>query len=334
MLARVLAMADDAEPNVRLQLALSLGQVPGAAADAALASILTRSGDNPLVRDAVISGLRGCELEFLSALLGDPNWLRPEAGKAAALGALARCVFNEKVAARVDRLLRLIASQSAEESWRKDAIVKALAEASAGRHRNNSQDAIVLAGPPQALDALSVSADSRTREQIQQISNDLDWPGKPKLEAPASKVQPLNTAQRALFEKGRGVFDQTCAACHQTTGLGQEGLAPPLVNSPWVLGSEQRLIRIALHGLEGSVSVNEKSYNLDMPPMGSLGDEELAAILTYIRHRWGNSAPPIEPARVTEIRRKTRNRAESWTATECASHSLIRSLPSFSRAST
>ena len=47
---------------------------------------------------------------------------------------------------------------------------------------------------------------------------------------------------------GKRQYDLVCAACHQPTGLGIEGVYPPLVGSDWVTGSPDRVIRILVHG--------------------------------------------------------------------------------------
>ena len=75
-------------------------------------------------------------------------------------------------------------------------------------------------------------------------------------------------------------------------------LATPLRNSKWVLGHEELLTRIVLNGLKG---------DLLMPAMGTLDDQQLAAILTYIRRAWGHEAGPISPETVAQgSRRLTR----------------------------
>ena len=59
-----------------------------------------------------------------------------------------------------------------------------------------------------------------------------------------------------------------------------------------------------------------------MPPWKFLKDEEIAAVLTYIRGAWGNDAPPIEPAFVAEVRAKTQTRQRPWTARELEESTL------------
>jgi mono/diheme cytochrome c family protein len=99
--------------------------------------------------------------------------------------------------------------------------------------------------------------------------------------------------------------------------MGQEGLAPPLVGSEWVAGSDQRLARIVLHGLRGPIKVQQQVYALDMPALAiALDDDQVAAVLTYVRRQWGQSAAPVDPAIVKKIREETTQREDAWTEVE------------------
>lgn len=120
---------------------------------------------------------------------------------------------------------------------------------------------------------------------------------------------------------GRRIFTQYCAVCHQTTGLGVAGQFPPLVDSEWVLSREwhgdNHLVKIVLNGLQGPITVKGNPYNNAMAPWGGvLNDEQVAAVLTYIRNEWGNSAPPITPEFVAEVRGQVEGRNEAWTQKE------------------
>lgn len=102
----------------------------------------------------------------------------------------------------------------------------------------------------------------------------------------------------------------SCATCHQENGMGIPGVFPPLVDSEWVSGSEDRLIRIVLHGLQGNVRVAGKDYGVvPMPAFGEVkgtlfnwNDEKVAAVLSYVRKAWGQGAPPIDAKKVSAIR--------------------------------
>lgn len=123
---------------------------------------------------------------------------------------------------------------------------------------------------------------------------------------------------------GKKQFLQACVTCHQATGLGLPGTYPPLAGSEWVQGSEERLVRIVLFGLSGPVKVAGQTFpgTTAMPSFGKVPgsgynwrDDQIAAVLTYIRQEWGNKAPPISTEKVAEIRSKT-NRTQPWTVQE------------------
>jgi mono/diheme cytochrome c family protein len=102
-----------------------------------------------------------------------------------------------------------------------------------------------------------------------------------------------------------------CVTCHQANGLGAPGAIPPLAKSEWVLGSEERLIRVVLYGVQGPIKVAGSDYNSAMPAFGKVAgsgfnwsDDRVAAVLTYIRQEWGNQAGPVTAQKVTEVRTK------------------------------
>jgi len=122
---------------------------------------------------------------------------------------------------------------------------------------------------------------------------------------------------------GKRQFQSACMACHQANGLGVPGAFPPLADSDWVKGSEERAIRIVLHGLGGEVKVGAAVFNGAMPSFGKVPgsgfnwrDDQIAAVLTYIRQEWGNQAGPVTPEQVTAIRTQEAARAKPWTAAE------------------
>jgi mono/diheme cytochrome c family protein len=121
---------------------------------------------------------------------------------------------------------------------------------------------------------------------------------------------------------GKKQFNSACVTCHQATGLGLPGTYPPLAGSEWVNGSEERLIRIVLHGLGGEVQVQGKTYNGAMPSFGKVPgsgynwrDDQIAAVLSYVRQEWGNKAPAISTEKVAALRAQIQ-RSQPWTAAE------------------
>ncbi len=95
------------------------------------------------------------------------------------------------------------------------------------------------------------------------------------------------------------------------------GDAPPLNGAPWVTGPEIRLALIALHGVSGPMEIHGREFDLEMPGFGEiLNDQDLAALLTYVRRRFGEPSPPIAAGTIAKIREAYRDRTEYWTAVE------------------
>jgi putative heme-binding domain-containing protein len=124
-----------------------------------------------------------------------------------------------------------------------------------------------------------------------------------------------------IMELGQEVYSREshCATCHQPHGQGMPNLYPPLDGSLWATGSEDRLIRIALDGLHGTIEVKGKTYSSPpIPPMTAfrqlLTDEEMAAVLTYVRNSWTNRAKPVTPEKVAAVRAATADNSTFWFA--------------------
>lgn len=123
------------------------------------------------------------------------------------------------------------------------------------------------------------------------------------------------------IERGRMIYKQYCAPCHQENGQGSPAtFIPPLAGSEWVLAKDPgRIIRIVLNGLQGPITVSGKEFGnaVMLPWRDSLtNDEDIAAVLTYIRQDWGNNASEVKAEQVKAIREETKDRTTSWTAQE------------------
>ena len=152
----------------------------------------------------------------------------------------------------------------------------------------------------------------------------------------------LAKADRKAYELGSKVYQREahCGTCHLTHGKGNGLIYPSLVNSPWVGGSEERLIKMALHGMWGPITVHGKTYEpaRGVPPMTAfrnlLNDEELAAVLTFVRNSWGNQASAIVPAMVKQVRAETSGQTTFWKPDDLlAEHPLEPELLAASAAS-
>ncbi len=124
---------------------------------------------------------------------------------------------------------------------------------------------------------------------------------------------------------GKKLFNNAaCNTCHQANGLGVPAVYPPLAGSEWAVGSEERVIRIVLHGLMGKISVKGTEYpgSQAMPAFGKVAgsgynwsDDKIAAVLTYVRSEWGNTAGPVTAAQVAATHAKEGDH-KAWTADE------------------
>jgi len=122
--------------------------------------------------------------------------------------------------------------------------------------------------------------------------------------ASVSKAPAKNAGVESVLPKGPGggaidgqaLFIKNCSACHQATGLGLPGVFPPLAKSPYVTSDKlERMASIMIYGLAGPISVLGTTYTSVMAPLGTLPNEELAAIATYVRSSFGNTSGPVEP---------------------------------------
>ena len=101
---------------------------------------------------------------------------------------------------------------------------------------------------------------------------------------------------------GKLVYTQNCASCHQVDGHGVQNMNPPLIQTSYVLGDKTKLIKIILNGFNEDVEINGNTYSNTMASHDFLKDQEIADVLTYIRHSFGNKASAVSVAMVKSVR--------------------------------
>jgi putative membrane-bound dehydrogenase-like protein len=318
-------MTEDKSAEVRVHLALQLSSQSSAEAQSAVLKLL-KTGGSPLLNDAIASGGRGHELEYLEQLLKEPPGKDDQLAKSGLLKMLAGCVMSERRSARVAELLKLTAAQ-VPDSPRQMALVNGIVGIPSERKSKvQPRKRLYFESQPEALNILQTTArglselhvtvssgDNKTLMEL--IDDAIAWPGKPGV-PPPPVIVPLTADQQKLYDNGKLIYGGLCAACHQPTGTGMEGLAPPLVDSDWVLGPADRPVKIVLHGLGGPVEVGGRTWSLEMPPLPTFTDEQIAGVLTYIRREWEHNGSPVAPADVAKIREANKTRTHSWTAEE------------------
>jgi len=313
MHALVLKKMDDASWAVRRQLAASLGEFPGDARVPAMATMLSKHGADPITVDIAISGLAGYEGAVLDSLLSGG------AQREDAATMLAAAIARSRKEADITKLIGP-ASDSSTPDWQRLAVLRGIdtglaATGGGGGGRPQGQaggrrpaavaTGFTLSAEPKALTAMIGGADEIST-LARQAANRLNWPGKP---APRSTAPPLTAAEEKLVAEGGRVYANYCAGCHRADGVGNQGGTTNLTTSTLVPAFPQAAMRVILHGKDGKIGL--------MPPLGgSLNDEQIAAVISYIRRSWGHAASTVSAADIKETRGINKLRKTPWSDEE------------------
>ena len=121
---------------------------------------------------------------------------------------------------------------------------------------------------------------------------------------------------------GLGLYNTYCSSCHGQDGMGRGNLAPPIMQSEYVNGEVDHLILLLLHGLQGPIKVNGKTYDMNAVMPGikdspQLGDQEIAEIIIFVRNSFSFANPwNISTDRIAALRERTKDRTEMFTEEE------------------
>jgi mono/diheme cytochrome c family protein/glucose/arabinose dehydrogenase len=343
----VLKRLDDSDWAVRRQLAATLGELPSGSKETALANLLERYGDDPIAMDAAISGMSGSELAVLDRLL---QGAAETPQRSAAITMLAATIVRIGEDAPVQALLARV-SEATRAGWQRAELLRGaevalLGSTMPGTPARGAVDpnapcetcpggrggpggarafpnALAGANPPTpparaggpfvtlsrepALMAVA-AGDGELANRAAKVLARIGWPGKAGAEPAAA---PLTPVEQKRFAAGQDIFKNLCEGCHGADGREQPGAAPNIAGSATVIGAAGVPIRVLLHGKEGAVGL--------MPAHGeTLSNEEIAAVLTYVRRAWGQAGAPIDAASVQQIRAATAGRKSAWTPAELA----------------
>ncbi len=335
--AAILKRIDDGDWNVRQQLAASLGALPAGQREPALATLIDRYGGDPVALDAALSGARGGERAILQKLISAPEQSVP---RETAIIMIVATIVRSGQDEGIQSVLAAAADPNRPQ-WQRSALLRgaevallgaAMPGTPARRGGPNLPNAPCptcpggRAGPggayafpqtprptpvaprptrlsrePTAFTALAVTTTDLGPRAAALLAK-LEWPGKPGASAP---ITPLTPEEQKRFEAGRDVYRNICQACHQPDGRGQDRVAASLLGSPLALASPDIPARIVINGKEGPIGL--------MPPVGStLNDEQIAAVLTYIRREWGNDGSPVDTGTVAKTREMVAGRTRPW----------------------
>lgn len=97
----------------------------------------------------------------------------------------------------------------------------------------------------------------------------------------ASSASAAPTRQAA--PDGRILYERNCAACHGADARGDPGRVPPLAGNNDLQRDPLLPILVILHGLDGPIEVDGQHFDASMPPFDHLSDEQIAAIVNFVR---------------------------------------------------
>jgi len=314
------AATEATEPEA-LQLALSSYALSSDKDESVLTAIFKKYGEDPLIRDAMMSSLSGREYDFLQKLWVSPDWETQDQIKEIFLETLATSILKNGKAAEVNGLLTM--ANTKELGWKENIVISGMSIQAVNL---KDKEPITLKSEPALFKRTDLPIDENRLDMLMRI---FTWPGYTPSEVAVLENQ-LDEKGMQQFVQGRQKFLVTCSGCHGSDGAGATRMGPPLAGSEWVLGDERRLAMILLQGLEGPIDVAGKTYDAPdilpvMPAHSTMDDGSIAAILTYIRNEWGNQAPLISGRTVSKTRLNTQGRVYPWKATEL--NAYVESIP-------
>ncbi|WP_028080482.1 c-type cytochrome [Solimonas soli] len=184
-------------------------------------------------------------------------------------------------------------AEAGVQDWREDDIVALLASGVSPRGSAMGPMAEVVYESLQHADA----ADLRAMAVYLKSLRDSGAPSAAGFQSVPRK------AVEAMRRDGEKLYAEHCAQCHGDQGQGRAPAAPPLAGNRAVLmTSAVNPIRIVLFGgYTPSTAGHPRPFG--MPPFSpTLSDEQIAAVLTYVRTSWGNAARPVAGVEVRDNR--------------------------------
>jgi mono/diheme cytochrome c family protein len=172
--------------------------------------------------------------------------------------------------------------------WSADEIVQYL--------KNGQTRTTTASGPMQ--DVIENSTSKMAEADLKAIAVYLKERGSAGTAAPAAVP-----ASDPRMQVGQAIFVDTCSACHTRNGSGIEHLFPRLADNAIVKQSDPTtLMRIVLTGVRGA-GTDGFPTSPAMPSFGyRLDDNQVAAVVTYIRNSWGNTASAVDAGMVKTLR--------------------------------
>jgi mono/diheme cytochrome c family protein len=142
-----------------------------------------------------------------------------------------------------------------------------------------------------------------TAEDTRAMASYLKSQVRPAPEAgPPSPPAPGSGLERAM-KRGAQVYERHCESCHGREGEGAPGAYPALAGNASLLADPavNALRMVYAGGFPPSTAGNPRPYG--MPPFyQDLSDDDVAAVVTFIRRSWGNAGAPVSQVEAARLR--------------------------------
>ena len=306
------------DDHLDLQIALSSEALQKSLKMEILSAMFMKQGHIALMRDAILSSLESHELDMLEETLAMTTY-NQKASAEIFIEMLTTAIVNEGNAMHVTAIVEKLSPRSDSLDWKQKAMLRGISMSPTAKKMP-----IPLTKKPNIVDR-APTLEKSIQPRIEKLSQLMSWPGHSPDTSGGGSRRLLNSEEEAMFAIGRQHYITSCAGCHGGEGEGLKRFGPPLVDSEWVLGDEDRLALLVLHGVEGPIEVNGKVYGSPeilpvMPSHSILDDATISSILTYIRCEWGHTAGPVKPGTVSRLRHRTQGRVQPWKVEDLNLH--------------
>ncbi|MEN3931297.1 cytochrome c [Microvirga sp. W0021] len=110
-------------------------------------------------------------------------------------------------------------------------------------------------------------------------------------------------ATDSVMKAGQAIYIDNCSACHASNGAGAYPIFPSLKGNAIVQSKSTATLRhVVLNGAKSAVTDTAPTAPAMPAYNWKLNDDQIAAVLTYIRNSWGNAAAPVSASEVKDTR--------------------------------
>lgn len=122
-------------------------------------------------------------------------------------------------------------------------------------------------------------------------------------DVPASPEQRYDAPEQAVMRQGEAIWRDQCTACHRVDGKGVPRYFPPLQGNAALQQRDPTTVFHYILAGASKIATDGAPTRMAMPAFGwKLSDQQVAAVATYTRNSWGNTAAPVSAQQVAEVR--------------------------------